>query len=172
LRVALGLAITVVFCVQLLAQVGALPRHDTKIENATDEKFHAGDVWEYKTRPGEESSTLTILKIDKSHELGPIVHVAVDNVRLRNCLGGNDPQFISHMPFAREALDASVTKLVDSKRALPNPSEGYAEWLAAYKKKHAGIYIVSVAQAVSVAEQTFQQGLGCSAGKTNKQSSP
>jgi hypothetical protein len=28
-------------------------------------------------------------------------------------------------------------------------------------QKHAGVYVVSIADAVSVAEKTFQKGIGC-----------
>ena len=31
----------------------------------TSDKFQAGQVWKYDTRPGEDSSTLTILKVEK-----------------------------------------------------------------------------------------------------------
>jgi hypothetical protein len=143
------------------AQVGILPKKDVTLKESTDEKFTVGDVWEYQTRRGEKHSRITILRIDESPELGTIVHVGVDNVRLANCHRGPDPDSVPHMPFARKALEGSVAKKVASDQPLPDYEEGYREWREAYEQKHAGIYVVSVADAVSVAEKTFQKGIGC-----------
>gem|GEM_PF-3294015 len=65
------------------------------------------------------------------------------------------------MPFARKALDASVRKKLASAQPLPSYEDGYQEWRDAYVQKHAGVYVVSIADAVSVAEKTFQKGIGC-----------
>lgn len=143
------------------AQIGILPKKDVSLKESTDDKFTVGDVWEYKTRKGEEHSRITILRIDESPELGTIVHVGVDNVRLANCHPGPEPDSVPHMPFARKALEDSVLKKVASDQPLPDYREGYREWREAYEQKHAGIYVVNVAGAVSVAEKTFQNGIGC-----------
>ncbi len=143
------------------AQVGVLPKKDVSLKKATDSKFHVGDVWSYVTREGEEQSRLTVVRIDESPELGVIVHIGVDHVRLANCHGGPEPEAIPHMPFARAALESSVTRLVASNQPLPQYADGYEEWRAAYSKKKAGIYVVGVAEAVDVAEYTFRQGIGC-----------
>jgi hypothetical protein len=147
--------------VAALAQLGVLPKNDVTLKDATDDKFRVGDVWEYETRKGEEHSRLTIVKIDNSPELGLIVHIGVDNVRFLNCSGGPEPEAVPHMPFARKALEASVKKRVASGQPLPAFQSGYEEWKTAYSKKHAGVYVVSVAGAVSVAEKTFRTGIGC-----------
>ena len=144
------------------AQIGVLPQKDTTLQDATDEKFKVGDVWEYATRKGEENSTVTILKVENSPELGVIVHIGVDKVKLANCHhGGPSPDSVPHMPFARRALDASVTKRVATGQPLPDYSDGYEEWREAYIDKKAGIYVIAVAKAVAVAEKTFRSGIGC-----------
>jgi hypothetical protein len=43
--------------------------------SAEDPKFKPGQVWSYKTRPGEERSTITILRVESSPKLGMIVHI-------------------------------------------------------------------------------------------------
>src|SRR6266404_426854 len=144
-----------------VAQIGVAPKKDTTLQDATDAKFKPGDVWEYTTREGEERSTLTILKVDNSPELGVIVHIGVEKIKLANCRGGPSPESVPHMPFARKALDDSVTKKIASNRPLPNFREGYEEWKEAYSKKKAGIYIVGVSSAVGVAEKTYRSGIGC-----------
>lgn len=143
------------------AQIGVLPQKNTTLQDATDDKFKVGDVWEYETRKGEEKSTVTILKVDNSPELGVIVHVAVERVTLANCHGGRSPDSVPHMPFARQALDASVTKKIASGQPLPDYSDGYEEWKEAYTTKKAGIYVITVAKAVAVAEKTYRSGIGC-----------
>jgi len=39
------------------------------LEDATDDKFHFGDVWEYETCKGEEDSRITVVKIDNPPNL-------------------------------------------------------------------------------------------------------
>ena len=73
------------------AQVGVLPKNDVRLKDATDPKFRVGDVWEYNTRPGEEGSRLTVVKIDNSPELGIIVHVAVDRLIWKDCQNNSLP---------------------------------------------------------------------------------
>ena len=143
------------------AQIGALPKRDVSLKDATDPKFRVGDVWEYKTRPAEERSRLIVVKVDNSPEFGIIVHIAVDNLTWKNCQNNPLPEAVPHMPFARKALETSVTSRVGTTQSLPDYQNGYEEWKAAYSKKHAGIYIVAVQDAVSVAERTYRAGIGC-----------
>jgi len=110
------------------AQVGVLPKRDVRLKEASDPTFRIGDLWEYKTRPGEEQSRLTVLKIDNSPELGVIVHIAVDNLTWKDCQYNPIPESIPHKPFARRAVNASVTKRVASAQLLPNYKSGYEEW--------------------------------------------
>lgn len=124
---------------------------------ATDSKFHPGQVWRYKTRPHGKGSTLTILKVESLPKVGVIIHIRVDKVRLRNCTGGPEPDNFEHMPFTRESIDKSVTKLVEE-REVPEFREGYDEW----RKACGGVYTITVAEAIAVAEETFRKNLGCS----------
>jgi hypothetical protein len=148
-------------CAGARAQVGVLPKNDTQLTDASDPKFHVGDVWEYKTRSGEENSRLTVVKIDTSPELGIIVHIAVDNLTWKDCQNKPLPQSVPHMPFARKALEVSLSKQTGAVQSLPDYRNGYEEWKAAYSKKRAGIYMVEVRDAVSIAESTYRAGIGC-----------
>src|SRR5262249_54834255 len=133
--VALEILLLFISTASALSQVGALPSTDVSLKKVSDQKFHVGDVWEYLTRPGEERSRLTILRVDRSSELGIIVHVGVDNIKLANCLGGPEPDSVPHMPFAKKALDASVTKRVASNQSLPAFEDGFENWRSAYLRK-------------------------------------
>jgi hypothetical protein len=158
-------ATVALLCLGVRAQVGVLPKNDTRLEDASDPKFHVGDSWEYKTRSEEENSRLTTLKIDSSPELGVIVHVAVDNLTWRDCEYKPFPQSVPHMPFARKALDGSLSKQAGVAQSLPGYRSGYEEWKAAYSKKHA------VRDAVSLAEQTYRAGIGCESEPTSQTAS-
>jgi len=125
---------------------------------ANDSKFHPGQVWQYKTRPGEEKSFVTILKIE-SLPKGTVVHVRVDHVRLKNCSGGAELDTIEHMPFSRDAIERSVTKLLKEESRIPDFQAGYDDW----RKACGGFYTISIAEAVKVDEITFNQNLGCEA---------
>ena len=146
---------------KVAAQIGAVPTGDVRLDESKDSKFHVGDIWQYKTRPGEERSRITILRIENSPSVGIIVHVAVDNLTWQGCQNKPFGQCISHMPFARSAIEASVTKRIASAHDLPNFEEGYWEWREAFFKQHAGVYVITVKDAVSVAEKTWRSGVGC-----------
>lgn len=152
----------------VLAQVGVVPTKHFKVQETSDPKFSVGDVWEYRTRPNEEASRVIIVRLDKSPDLGVIVHVAVQGIKLANCTNGPEPDNVPHMPFARKAFEESVTRKVASNSELPSSwKAGYEDWSKAYIRKKAGIYVISVADAVAVAEKTFQHGIGCDQGKTD-----
>jgi len=125
---------------------------------AQDSKFHPGQVWQYKARPGEEKSTLTILKVESLPKGVIVVHVRVEGIRLRNCADGPEPDKFEHMPFVRDALEHSVTKILKENGEVPDFKAGYQEW----RNACGGVYTISVAEAIKVAETTFQQNLGCS----------
>lgn len=132
------------------------PHQCPKPEVVKDSKFVPGQIWEYKTRQNEESSIITILKVESLPKLGTIIHVRVDKIRLRNCTGGPEPNKLEHMPFAREAIEHSVTRKV-KEGSVPDFKEGYEEW----RKACGGVYTITVADALNVSEATFRKGLGC-----------
>ncbi len=159
-RLALLLGL-IVLPASLRAQIGLGPKKDFRLEAATDPKFRVGDVWEYDNRPGESSSRVTILKIDYSPEIGIIVHVAVDHLTWQDCQNNHVPQQVPHMPFARRSLEVSVKRRTASDQALPDYQEGYRQWREAYSNKNAGIYVIAVKDAVSVAEKGYRGLHGC-----------
>jgi hypothetical protein len=133
-------------CIPALAQKKPCPAFESKV---VDEKFKAGQVWTYENRPGEARSTLTILQVDRLEKLGIVVHIRVDGLQMHNPAGDLVPS-IEHMPFTRDAMLISITHLVRTEASVPT-LEGYEQW------RHAcgGVYTISVADAVTVAEKTF-----------------
>ena len=125
-------------------------------EVVKDKKYHPGQVWQYKTRQDEQVSRITVLKVEALPKLGTIVHVRVDHIRLRNCTGGPEPDNFQHMPFTRDAMERSITKLEKDGVDIPDLG-GYEQWRA----DCGGVYTITVAEAIKVAEYTFNKGLGC-----------
>jgi hypothetical protein len=125
-------------------------------EVVKDKKYQPGQVWQYKTRQGEEHSRITVLRVERLPKVGVIVHVRVNRIGLRNCAGGPEPDNFQHMPFTKDALDRSVTKLEKGSVDIPDLS-GYEQWRA----DCGGVYTITVAEAIKAAEYTFNKGLGC-----------
>jgi len=115
-----------------------VPKGSVQIKAASDPKYQAGDVWEYETRRGEESSHFVVVKLENSPNLGMIVHVGVADLILKNCQGNALDQHVPHLPFARRALDASAIRRVGRNRQLPDYEEGYEIWRQAFLEDHAG----------------------------------
>ncbi len=122
-----------------------------------DEKFKAGQIWQYETRTGEEESRVIILKVDKT-ETEIIVHVSVIKAKNKNPQKdegiSND---IGHLPFSRESIEKSLTKLESSDNELPDFMDGYNQWKEAFDSGQGGIFTISVKEAVDYVEQTMNQ---------------
>ena len=157
----LVLVILVVLTGAVLAQEGAdeHAKQCAEPQAATDPKFSPGQVWSYRMRKGEESSTVTVLRIESLPKIGVIVHVRISGIHLKNCSEGPSPENIGHAPISREALDRSVTKLIEQGRTLPDYEEGYNQW----RQACGGVYTISVADVVQADEQTFNSQTNCSA---------
>lgn len=121
-----------------------------------DPTYKPGQVWSYKTRPGDEESTLTILKVETTPKLGTIVHVQIQKWRLQNCKGNTGDSTMDHAPFSRAAIDKSVVKLLRTEKDLPDYEEGYKDWLS----HCGGIYTMSVADALTLTNKRMKEA-GC-----------
>lgn len=113
--------------------------------NATDATLKEGQTWAYTTRQGESGSTLTVLKIEQYKDLGQVVHVRIDGIRMRNPVKENTITDIPHLPFHASAIRRSVTKLVRNSAPVPSFKEGYDIWKQAYEAKRAGAFETDVA---------------------------
>lgn len=110
------------------------------MSNKVDGDYCAGQLWHYKTRKGEEQTKLLILKTELL-EGQNIVHATVV---------GNHFNGPSHMPFEKSAIDKSITSLCDQHYPIPDFQEGYHYWKAYFDKGEAGIYGVTVAEALNL----------------------
>jgi hypothetical protein len=123
-----------------------------------DEKYVVGQIWEYHTRKGEEKSTLTIVGVEKHKKLGMIVNVYVGGLKIKNPNADNGlSDEIQHLPFSKEAIEKSVTKLIGTAKKLPDYKDGYDEWRKAFDNGKAGIFTITVGESIDVMEKTLNQ---------------
>jgi hypothetical protein len=118
--------------------------------------FEAGQVWAYKTRPGEEKSTLLIDKVEDDPMLGRIYHISISKVQLK----GGPMTFtdqLPHLPVSLQTLQISCTKLVGQSDANPMYLPGYRMWRQAYEAGRAGIYTVSISEILDLTEKMLQK---------------
>ena len=126
------------------------------LNDITDSKFIPGQVWNYNTREGEESSEVTVLKVDSTDTLGNIVHVSVNGLNIKI---EQDPEKLNdkimHMPFAEDAFDASITEKIMEHAELPDYLDGYNTWKEAFEDGKAGIFSISIRDAIEAMEQAL-----------------
>ena len=117
--------------------------------------YQAGQVWSYKTRPGEENSTLIILKTEYYDEVvGNVIHISATGVRINNPnVEGGIIDNVPHMPFSEGAITASVVELIDQGVDLPSFEQGYNIWRSA----SGGIFTIQVSEAVEGVELGLNQ---------------
>lgn len=102
--------------------------------------FEEGQVWKYKARACDETSTVWIKSIDQGVDGKPIVHISVADVA--HPQGGT--MFVSHLPYDADALRNCVTSQLDQKQVWDRKDdhfgEGYGMWFEAYNDGKAGIF--------------------------------
>ena len=126
------------------------------LQDVTTSKYKVGQVWAYRTRPNELNSLLTVVKVELQHGTAVAVHIYVDGLNLKPAESGGLPgTTASHLPFSEEALDASVTDMVDHVVVLPDFEEGYMMWREAFLEGNAGIFSVTVAEVMDFMESTM-----------------
>jgi hypothetical protein len=118
--------------------------------------FDEGQVWAYKTRPGEAGSTLLINKVENDPKLGRIYHISISKVQISAGPGVFTDQ-MPHLPVSKQTLEVSCVKLLG--RSEPNPMylPGYRMWREAFDAGRAGIYTISIAEILDLVEKMLQK---------------
>lgn len=127
------------------------------MSNYADDKFKVGQVWSYQNRVGEDKSMIRILKVENYEKLGIVVHIAVNNLHIKDS-NGNEHDYISHLPFSKEALDKNVTTLNKEDEPLPDFKEGYESWKSAFDANEAGVWSIPVSEAMKYMEEALNKG--------------
>lgn len=117
--------------------------------------FSEGEVWSYKSRPGEAGSTLLINRVETDSKLGSIYHISLSGVRVKNLRAPSGISTeLAHFPVSQQTLEQSCIKLLGTSKPNPKYLEGYAEWKRAFDQGNAGVFTTSVAEIVDVVEST------------------
>jgi hypothetical protein len=120
--------------------------------------FSEGQVWSYKTRPGEENSTLLINKVDTDPRLGAIFHVSISDVSVRNPRAPSGvTSDLPHFPVSKQTLEQSCVKLLGERSPNADYREGYAEWRSAFDRGEAGVFSISVSEIIGGVERAINQ---------------
>lgn len=120
--------------------------------------YAEGQVWAYRTRAGEERSTLLINRVETDARHGKIFHISVSGVRVRNPrVAGGISTELPHFPVSEETLRKSVTRLVGKRAPNPDYLEGYKAWKAAFDAGKAGVFTTSVAEIVGFVEEAINK---------------
>jgi hypothetical protein len=129
-----------------------------KFIDTQDSEFKVGQVWNYRTRPTETNSTLTICKIEIAGKLGKVIHISLADVKVKNPrkVDGVDTH-ISHLPFAESAVKQSVTQLVKEGVELPDYKEGYDLWRNSVESGEGGVWTIPVAEVVAGIESILNK---------------
>ena len=118
-------------------------------------EYSVGQIWAYKTRNGEESSTILINRIDKDPKFGRIFHISVRDVHVVNHnVSSGITTDLPHFPVSEITLDKSCKELAGHSAPNPEYLEGYAIWRKAFDANEAGVFDASVAEIVGIIEQS------------------
>jgi hypothetical protein len=123
---------------------------------STAREYAVGQVWTYHVRPGDESSTLQINKIDQDPTLGAIFHISVFGVHISGSRStGNIASELPHLPVSKQTLDASVEALSSNPYRQVAYEQGYSIWRQAFDSGHGGVYTITIAEIISTVEKAI-----------------
>lgn len=149
----------------LLVAALAPPRASPAVTGAAGDAagFAPGQVWTYRTRPGEGTSRAVVCRVDADTSAGAVVHLQVEGVALRNPeADGGVSTIAGHLPLTAAAARGSVLALAPGHGACAGFDEAHAAWSAAVAAGRAGAFHVGVAQALDA----VQRAVDASAART------
>jgi len=125
-------------------------------KNKSNPILKSGQIWKYITRHEEEASRVLILKIQDYGEIGEIVHVAVNGLKLgSDSANGKLMTEIGHMPFDKKAIEQSLTECEGIVDQLPDFMGGYNEWKEAFDSGKGGVFTIEVRKAVAFIDESL-----------------
>lgn len=123
-------------------------------------KYRAGQRWAYVTREEDDGSTLVVLRVEKLPDVGEVVLVAIDGLRVRDANAAHRlHQEIRFTEFTADALDQSVTHLLGEEVA-PDRNELYAGWRRAFDAGEAGVFREPVVDVVRRFQRLLERPKG------------
>ena len=137
--------------------LGGGGKEETALLRPTDlSQFRAGQVWRYRTRPGEEGSRMIVGRVEQSARGDVFVHVQLDGLDILNPQAPSGRStMIQHLPIAEAPLAASVVEMIAEDAAVEDFEEGYLLWRESYVAGNGGVFALELAEIVGVMEQTI-----------------
>ncbi len=125
-------------------------------ESLKKPELKSGQIWKYNTRKGEEKSRVVILKVEDYGQKGQVVHIAVNELKIKNeQIDGGFSKDIGHLPFNKESLLKSLTKLEGTIDKLPEYMDGYLQWKEAFDNGEGGVFTIQVKEVVEFLEKSM-----------------
>ncbi|MCR4337600.1 MAG: hypothetical protein NUV91_07340 [Candidatus Omnitrophica bacterium] len=114
--------------------------------------FAAGQQWAYRTRPGEERSTLTVLKVEDYSLYGILVHISVEDINMRAPASSKIVTEIKHFVLTETALQQSVSQLIRIDAPLTNFDSEYVNWRNLFVKGKGKVFDIEVSEVINYFE--------------------
>ena len=136
----------------------------SSLNDTKDSVYQPGQEWSYKTREGEDGSTLIICKVQSHPKMGNIVHISLRGLNIKNPLqkiGFSD--VITHLPLNEKAMDESVVKVLDASARLPEDIQedfnlAFEDWRAAFEEGKANVLGSPIAETLDYIEDSINPG--------------
>lgn len=114
--------------------------------------FAPGQRWTYRTRPGEETSTLLVLGRDQNAEGLVAVSLKVEDISLSPPIGGTITE-LQHAPLTEDALRRSVLELLQEDVPLPGDPATYEAWRLAFETGEVGAFDLPLADTLDLIDR-------------------
>lgn len=129
--------------------------------------FAPGQRWAYRTRPGEEGSTLVVLRRETVGGEA-LLHVQLQGLRLPSPLiESGFTTTIGHLPIREAEVRQSVTGLLEE-GVTAEGGGGYETWRAAHARGEAGFFTLPVSQIVTLMEEAVRDAAAGQGGLLRK----
>ena len=139
------------------AAIGQVPLSQKGLREVEElGELRVGQVWTYKTRPGEEASRLTVLRLEEHPSQGGYVHISLDGLHIPNPASPSKKvmEGAGHLPFSQSAVERSVLAVESTGAEISTESmEGYQTWRAAFDAGQAGVFSTDVASGVDAMQE-------------------
>ena len=131
------------------------------MKSTNDSVYQPGQEWSYKTRSGEDDSTLVICRVEAHPKMGTVIHISLRGLNIKNPLqktGFSD--VITHLPFTEDAIDKSVIKVLNKSTKLPEDiqedfQQAYDDWCVAFEEGKATILGSTLAETLDYIENSI-----------------
>lgn len=113
-----------------------------------------GQVWTYDNRVNEPNSKAIILKIEDSNDGSIIVHIHVNGIKINNPNSTVEIEEFTHMPFAIEAIGASINTLVGESK-IPDYLDAFIAWKEEFMNGRAGVFSTTIGESVQYMDDSI-----------------